>query len=460
MSETIKLWGVKDPNVSSQLVLAHKLGYFKDEGLNVAYRLLQSGTMMPREILRARVKPFAWTQTIITTLLLREQNIDVKVVAPLADISGTQQVIIRKESGIRSPHDLAGKKVGMAEGAAIYVALQNMAKDFRVDLSTIEFVNLLPQQQLEAFQRGKIDALSCWEPWTTRAVESGGVFYFSGTSSNIPEYEGTVNWLIDQSMLMTTMDHIEQDQEMLCAIIRAMFKATQFITENLKDAARLLTGPLSIGYFEARHMLEHNQYTMRMDSMFRLGIFSIRELLYNSHIIASLPDETELYTPILLRKIDPALVDIELSAQKEIAITHAENVYTRDGAFIRKQPDVPLRFLIVDDSSVVRKILRDVIRHLNSELSGEAGTGREAIEQYQQTSPDIVLMDLSMPDMTGIDAIEAILQFNPDANIIVLSGSNFLETRQEVFDLGAKMFIAKPFDLETVTTAIQALLHQ
>ncbi len=64
-----------------------------------------------------------------------------------------------------------------------------------------------------------------------------------------------------------------------------------------------------------------------------------------------------------------------------------------------------------------------------------------------------------MPDMTGIDAIEAILKFNPQANIIVLSASNFPETRQEVFDLGVKMFIPKPFDMEKVSRAIQSLLR-
>ncbi len=459
MLENIKIWGVKDPNISSQLILAKKLGYFKEEGLNLTYRLLQSGTMMPREILRAPVKPFAWTQTVITTLILHEQNLDAKIITPLADISGTQQIIIREKSGIRSPHDLKGKKVGMAEGAAIYIALQNMARDFGINLSEIEFVNLLPQQQLEAFQRAEIDAMACWEPWTTRAVESGGLFYFSGPKSNIPGHEGTVNWLIDQSMLMTTVDHIEQDQELLCAIIRAMSKATTFITEDLKEAARLLTGPLSIGYFEARHMLQHNRYTMRMDSMFRLGIFFVRELLYNSNVISRLPDEQDLYTPALLMQIDPGLIDIDLMQYKPLQIDQSDNVYTVQGSCILQQVDRPLSFLLADDSGVIRKILKDVIAALGGTVCGEARTGREAIVQYKKLSPDVVMMDLSMPDMTGLDAIEAILQSNPETNIIVLSGSNFPETRQEVFKHGAKMFIAKPFDLKGVTRAIQSILE-
>lgn len=458
MLEEIKIWGVKDPNVSSQLILAEKLGYFKEEGLRVTYRLLQSGTTMPREILRSPVKPFAWTQTIITTLILREQNLDVKVIAPLADISGTQQVIIRADRGIRLPHDLEGKRVGMAEGAAIYVAIQNMAKDFGIDLAKVQFVNLLPSQQLDAFQKGEIDAMACWEPWTTRAEAMGGVFYFSGTVSNIPDNQGPVNWLVDQSMLMTTAERIEHDAEKLCASLRALVKATQFTAANLEEAAHILTEPLAIGYFEAKHMLENNRYSMRMDSMFRLGIFSIRELLYQSHVIARLTDEHDLYTTTLLQQAEPTLVELELPQQEYVEVTLANEVYIRQQAAIAVQAETPLSFLLVDDSKVIRKILKEMVTTLRGKVLGEALTGREAITQYKKLAPEIVIMDLSMPDMTGLDAIAAILQFNPQANIIVLSGSNFPETRKHVFELGAKMFIPKPFHLERVVGAIQSLL--
>ncbi|MBD3309169.1 response regulator [candidate division KSB3 bacterium] len=458
MSEALEIWGVKDPNISSQLILAKTLGYFADEGIQITYQLLPSGTIMPREILRAPQKPFAWTQTVITALILREQNLDVQMIAPLADISSTQQIIVREDRDIRLPEDLLGKQVGMAEGAAIYVALQNMAKDFGINLADISFVNLLPQQQLEAFRRGEIDAMACWEPWTTRAIEAGGTLYFSGTYSHIPGYEGPVSWLIDQSLLMTTADHITHDQEILCAIMRALSKATTFIAANLEETARLLTKALSIDSREAKHMLEQNRYTTRMDATFRLGIFSIRELLYQSHIISTLPPEEDLYTPELLKRIDPTLVEIDLPGHTTAPIQQAETVYTLPDARITQRAGSPLTFLLVDDSSVIREIFKSVITVLGGELCGEATTGREAISQYTQLSPDIVIMDLSMPDMTGIEAIEAILKFDPHASIVVLSGSDFPETRQDVFDLGAKMFISKPFKLDVVTTAIQTIV--
>ncbi len=458
MLEHVNLWGVKDPNISCQLVLAKKLGFFEQEGLNVTYRLLQSGTIMPREILRSPVKPLAWTQTVITTMMLREQALDVKIIAPLADVSSTQQVVIRRDAEIRSPYDLLGKKVAMAEGAAIYVAFQNMAKDFGLDLSQIEFANLLPREQLEAFERREIDVIASWEPWTSRAIEAGGVLFFSGSHSQIPDHEGPVNWLIDQSMLMTTVDHIEQHRDQLCGVIRAMATATQFIKDDAKEAARVLTDPLAIGYLESRRMLEQNRYSMAMDSMFRIGIYSIRELLYKSNLISRLPEEHELYTTDLLEETDPSLIRLSGGVQENMRILEHDDVYMREGVSIPRAQDRPITFLLADDSSVIRKILKDVTATMNGEVVAEATTGREAIAQYKAAQPDIVIMDLSMPDMTGIDAIAGILHYHPEANIIVLSGSNFPETRQQVFELGAKMFIPKPFDLERVTTAMQAIL--
>jgi two-component system chemotaxis response regulator CheY len=178
-----------------------------------------------------------------------------------------------------------------------------------------------------------------------------------------------------------------------------------------------------------------------------------------SNVISSLTDETLLYTMDLLQQVDPTLVDIDLSQQNEVAVTVSNDVFIRQGASLSLNKSEHLRFLVADDSTVIRKILKDLVATLHSTIVGEATTGREAISQYKKLDPDLVIMDLSMPGMTGLDAIAEILAFNPRANIIVLSGSNFPETRKQAFELGAKMFIPKPFDLDRVSTAIRSLLR-
>jgi two-component system chemotaxis sensor kinase CheA len=313
----IEVYGVSDPNISGQLILAHEMGFFRDEGLAVSYRLLSSGTIMPEEIMNAKKKPFALTQTPITTLILQEKGVDVKIVAPLADISGTQQIVIRERADIRKPQDLAGKRIGMAKGAAVHIAIQAMAKEFGLDLSTLQFVHLMPAQQLEAMEKGEIDAMACWEPWTSKAQGIGARFWFSGARSEIPENEGDINWLVDQSVLMTFRENLEQHPETVKALIRAFRKATQFINEHPEQAAEILSSPLSLNTEELIHIISLNKYAMTMDNLFKIGLLSFRELLHQNGVIASRPSENALYSPDFLKDVDPGLVLIEEDVEEE-----------------------------------------------------------------------------------------------------------------------------------------------
>jgi len=313
----IELYGVSDPNISGQLILAKEKGFFRDEGLDVTYRLLSSGTIMPEEVMKAKQKPFAFTQTPITTLVLQEKGVDVKIVAPLADISGTQQIVVRTAAGINSPEDLLGKRIGMAKGAAVYISIQGMAKEFGLDLSSVQFIHLLPAQQLEAMEKGEIDAMACWEPWTSKAEAIGGKFFFSGARSEIPENEGDINWLVDQSVLMTFRENLEKYPETVKALIRAFRTATRFINEHLEQAAKILAGPLSLKKEELSHILSLNKYSMTMDNLFKIGLLSFRELLFQNGVISTTPPEGDLYSTEFLRDVDSSLVLIEEAAAEE-----------------------------------------------------------------------------------------------------------------------------------------------
>ncbi len=313
----IELYGVSDPNISGQLILAKEMGFFRDEGLDVSCRLLSSGTMMPKEVMDAKEKPFAFTQTPITTLVLQDKGLDVKIVTPLADISGTQQIVVRESANIHSPQDLAGKRVGMAKGAAVYIAVQRMAREFGIDLSEVEFVDLMPAQQLEALENGSIDAMACWEPWTSKAQGFGGRFWFSGAQSKIHENEGRINWLVNQSTLMTFPENCERYPETLNAVLRAFQTATKFINENIEQAAEILSAPLSLEKEAILKIVSLNKYSMTMDGLFKIGLIEFRGLLHQNGAISTTPPENELYTTEFLRELDPNLVLIEEEEEEE-----------------------------------------------------------------------------------------------------------------------------------------------
>jgi NitT/TauT family transport system substrate-binding protein len=403
--------------------------------------------------------PFAFTQTPITALLLREQGFSTKLVAPLAEIGGTQQVIVRQASGISMPTDLQGRSIGMARGAAIFLALQHMAKDFQVDLTQVDFVNLLPHKQIEAFQRGDIDAIASWEPWTTQAQRMGGEFYFSGTQSKIPGHEGDINWLVNQSCLIVPDDNLQDSPEIAVAILNVLRKATDLLNNHRKQVADVLTDFFHVNRLDLLFAMQKNEYSMMVTNLFRLGILEFRDFLYErGQITAKLP-ESELYDMQYLQEVDPCLVFLEDTAHQNVSIVQENGIYYRKDFQLRPSNGGPLEFLIADDSRFVRTSLNQAVTQVGGTIIGEATSGSEILQQFAHKRSDVITMDLSMPGVSGIEAIKIITQMDPDVNIVVISGIDLQEVRNEMFDLGVKMFITKPFDIAEITRIWQKAMR-
>ncbi|MCP4396286.1 MAG: response regulator [bacterium] len=457
MGEQLEIWGVNDPNISAQLALAVKLDLFKKKGgLNVSCRFIESGTTMPRDVLEAEKKPFAFMQTPISAILLHEQGLSTKVIAPLADIAGTQQLIIHKDSNIRTPKDLEGKRIGMAKGAAVYIALINMAKDYQVDLDKIYFINLLPSDQLDAFHTHRLDAIACWEPWTSEAVAGGGQFYISGNRSEVPGMAGDVNWLVNQSCLIAPDESIQQAPEQLTAILEVLQEATTMINYSFEKVAEPLADFFGMNLPDLAAIMRKNTYSMTMDTIFRIGVLSFRDFLFETGRLSRELTEVDLYLSEILRNVDPSLVLVEES-REEVTIFEKDRVYYRPGTEFEGDTS-KLRFVLADDSGVVRNFLHQTLDILGAEVLGEATNGLEAIELFKKFRPNFVTMDLAMPGLSGVDAIRSIRKISQSVNILVISGLDVQEVREEVFKLGAKMYIRKPFEPAKAAAVIRSML--
>lgn len=118
------------------------------------------------------------------------------------------------------------------------------------------------------------------------------------------------------------------------------------------------------------------------------------------------------------------------------------------------------RFMIVDDSLFQRKNLGKFVKQLGSEVVGEASNGREAIDMYRLLNPDLVFMDLVMPEMEGIDAVERLLEIDGDAKIVVVSSLGYSEIVDKALSLGAKQFITKPVDFDETADVVRAVLGE
>lgn len=120
---------------------------------------------------------------------------------------------------------------------------------------------------------------------------------------------------------------------------------------------------------------------------------------------------------------------------------------------------MPARLMIVDDTLFMRRMLRDLLTRHGYEVVAEASNGREALENYQQFHPDLVIMDITMPEMDGIEAVGAILKLSPEARIIMCSALGQDEPVMAALQAGAQDFVLKPFLPEKVLEAVQKVLQ-
>lgn len=118
---------------------------------------------------------------------------------------------------------------------------------------------------------------------------------------------------------------------------------------------------------------------------------------------------------------------------------------------------MPKTALIVDDTAFMRMTLRNVLEKNGYEVVGEAGDGKESLEKFQQLKPDLVTMDITMPNMDGITAIKQILLIDPVAKIIVVSAMGQKSLVIEALNAGAKDFVVKPFQPDRILEALQKL---
>ena len=114
--------------------------------------------------------------------------------------------------------------------------------------------------------------------------------------------------------------------------------------------------------------------------------------------------------------------------------------------------------LICDDAAFMRMMIKDILTKNGYNIAGEAENGVKAVEKYSETKPDLVLMDITMPEMDGIQALKKIKEADADACVIMCSAMGQQAMVIEAIQSGAKDFIVKPFQAERVLEAVKKVV--
>lgn len=118
------------------------------------------------------------------------------------------------------------------------------------------------------------------------------------------------------------------------------------------------------------------------------------------------------------------------------------------------------RILIVDDAAFMRMMIKNILLKNGYEVAGEAENGKMAVNMYSESKPDLVTMDITMPEMDGIEAVKAIRSMDSSASIIMCSAMGQQSMVMDAIQAGAKDFIVKPFQQDRLLQAIERVLSR
>jgi two-component system chemotaxis response regulator CheY len=112
------------------------------------------------------------------------------------------------------------------------------------------------------------------------------------------------------------------------------------------------------------------------------------------------------------------------------------------------------RVLVVDDAAFMRKVVSDALTSGGHEVIGEAGNGKEAVERFQELSPELITLDITMPEKDGLEALSEIISIDPAARVLMCSALGQESKVIESIQKGAKDFVVKPFQPEQLLEAV------
>jgi two-component system chemotaxis response regulator CheY len=118
-----------------------------------------------------------------------------------------------------------------------------------------------------------------------------------------------------------------------------------------------------------------------------------------------------------------------------------------------------IKVMIVDDSSIIRQVIQKHLSEYNIEVVGTAGDGKTAIEVFKKTDPDIVTLDITMPEVDGLTVLEEMMKINNTAKVMVITALSDKATGLKAMKKGAKSFLGKPFTPEKLKESFSRLIE-
>jgi NitT/TauT family transport system substrate-binding protein len=304
----IALGTARDPNLAGQIAIASAKGFFGEAGVDVDVKYFPSGGDLMTAVVGGTVGIGSSGATPVTTL--RSRPYPIRIVSQVADISGAQQIIVKQS--LKSVDELYGKKIAIMRGTGSEALFNSFVKAYGFDPSKVELVNMAPAEMIASFTRGTVDAISVWEPNTTRARKAAnGKVLVSGTKSNIPGKEGPRRIYGDHAVLFATETFLKEQPAAVRSVLKALAKADQFIVGNRQEATAILSKEFGLEPADMADVMESNRYTLELNDELVRDLNGVAAFLFGLKRIQSQPNARDWIDPAPLREVQPSLVQLK-----------------------------------------------------------------------------------------------------------------------------------------------------
>lgn len=233
--ETLSLGTVRIQR-SALVLIADAKGYFADEGLDVALKFYDSGLLAVNDMLAGKLDLSTAAPLVVVNKNLDYNHPKLKILTEVGK-SEDIRIVGRKDHGLTNPRDLAGKKVGVMSGTEAAFYLNLFSVFHRAPFESITRVNLGPDEQLRALEKGDVDAIIIWEPIASKAARSLG--------PNAVVWAGQGR-LASGWMLLATPEIISKRPEAIRRLLAGLLSAERFVSEHEDEAKNIVARRLNV----------------------------------------------------------------------------------------------------------------------------------------------------------------------------------------------------------------------
>lgn len=298
----------KDPNLGAPLIIAQEKGFFRAAGVDVELKFFPTGGDTIAAFVGGSIHMGSSGSTPTTNL--RSRPFPVKIVSRISDISGAQQLIVKRD--VKSFEELYGKKIGLMRGTASDALFSSIVKGYNLDVSKFEIVNMGPTEMLQGFVRGVVDAVSLWEPHSTRARKTGnGKVLVSATHSYLGPKPVAKRIYGDHAVLFASETYIRDQGPAVRAVLDALAKTMEFMNRNRKETIAILARELNLDPADMSDIMNVNRYTLMIDEEMVADLNGLADFLYGLQRIKSRPNAKEWIDAGPLKAVRADLVELK-----------------------------------------------------------------------------------------------------------------------------------------------------